>query len=206
MKSEIIYIFLIIITVINLFMLLKTFSKKKCKDSNNNENNKKEINRDFSREDKTEIVNLDNKRECNISENESPEIFIPNLSDEDKTQIGIDLEDDMDQTTIDEVKEVKSIVYGKLEFKDEDEIKEYEITNNEVTVGRDPRKSDLCIKGDSYLGRSHGKFLIEDSKVYFIDLESKNGSFLDGIKLNSKTEILDGMIIKLARTEIKFRK
>lgn len=205
MRSWMIYVVFILVTSINLFMLFKSFSKKKVKESLN-DNIKKEVSYDLSREDKTEIVNLENKSEPIVQNKEAQEIFIPNLSDEDKTEISLELEEDMDVTIIDEIEEEPSVVYGKLEFTDGDEVREYEITKNEVIVGRDPRKSDLCIKEDNYLGRSHGKFLIEDFKVYFVDLESKNGSFLNGNRLNSKTEILDGMIIKLARTEIKFRK
>lgn len=222
MKPEIIYGFLALIICINLFMLFKISLGRKSNNSKpnnkkfNNRRSKKnnvtnintsqrEIKDDFSREDKTEVAGIDVNMEINSFKKQPPKVFIPNLSDEDKTEIEVDEDEDMDATTIEE-KEVIPSVYGTLEFKEQGEMRKYEITKEVVLVGRDPKQCNLCIKGDNFLGRCHGKFIVEGSKVYFEDLDSKNGSFIDGKRLTEKIEVKDGIVIRVAHTEISFKK
>ncbi|MGM9991822.1 MAG: FHA domain-containing protein [Candidatus Bruticola sp.] len=60
---------------------------------------------------------------------------------------------------------------------------------------------------ESYVSRRHGQITRQGSKFLYEDIGSSNGSWINGARLESKiqTELHDGDVLRLGRTEITFR-
>ena len=71
------------------------------------------------------------------------------------------------------------------------------VAKNELIIGRDSN-CDITIS-DRQVSRVHAKIEIrKDHKLGIIDLESKNGTFVNGDRLDSPHVLEDGDIIKIA--------
>ena len=78
----------------------------------------------------------------------------------------------------------------------------YEISDNEI-IGRG-KKCDISV-GDKYLSTKNSRIFKASGKFYLEDLESKNGTFLNGEPLSDKAvELLDGDKISLGRLNFLF--
>lgn len=78
----------------------------------------------------------------------------------------------------------------------------YEISEDEI-IGRG-RKCDIVI-GDKYLSGKHLRIFKVSGKFYIEDLESTNGTYLNGNPLGDKAvELLDGDKISFGRTNFLF--
>ncbi|MBC8060958.1 MAG: FHA domain-containing protein [Clostridiaceae bacterium] len=86
-----------------------------------------------------------------------------------------------------------------------EEIKEYSIINNITNLGRDPEVCDMVILGNDHIGRKHVLIYFKSNKFYLTDLNSKNGTYINGDRLQGERQISDGDVIRLATTEIKFK-
>lgn len=80
------------------------------------------------------------------------------------------------------------------------------INKTEFIIGRLKETVDYYIENRA-VGKIHAKFIIKDDKFYLIDLDSKNGTFIDGTKLQSKSmyEVRDGSKITFANSSYIFR-
>lgn len=58
---------------------------------------------------------------------------------------------------------------------------------------------------DPQISSQHARFLREDDRWYIQDLKSANGTFLGEKKVVRRMRLKDGMVIRLARTELLFR-
>ena len=47
-----------------------------------------------------------------------------------------------------------------------------------IYVGRDPDKNDICLNS-SLVSHTHGLFTVSSGKVYYEDLNSSNGTYVD---------------------------
>lgn len=71
-----------------------------------------------------------------------------------------------------------------------------------LIVGRSEVKSDLQITTcDKYISGKHLRFLNDESGVYVEDLNSTNGTRVNGRLISTKTRIKRGDILKMGRTE-----
>ena len=78
----------------------------------------------------------------------------------------------------------------------------YEIENSEV-IGRG-KKCDISI-ADKYLSSKNSRIFKSSGKFYIEDLDSTNGTFLNGEELTDKAvELLDGDKISLGRLNFLF--
>lgn len=78
----------------------------------------------------------------------------------------------------------------------------YEISENEV-IGRG-KKCDISI-GDKYLSIKNSRIFKSSGKFYLEDLDSTNGTFLNGEALSDEAvELLDGDKITVGRTNFLF--
>lgn len=78
----------------------------------------------------------------------------------------------------------------------------YEISDNEV-IGRG-KKCDISI-GDKYLSTKNSRIFKSSGKFYLEDLDSTNGTYLNGEALSDKAvELLDGDKISVGRTNFLF--
>ena len=80
-----------------------------------------------------------------------------------------------------------------------------EIAKSEFYIGRAHQVNDLVCK-NKVVGKRHAKISIENSKFYITDLDSKNGTFINGAKLssNQKNEIKNGDVISIVNVNLSF--
>lgn len=72
------------------------------------------------------------------------------------------------------------------------------------TLGRDP-SADVQID-DSTVSRTHATITLQDDSATIEDLDSKNGTFLDGVKLNGSAPLPDRQTIVLGDASLVFRR
>lgn len=72
-----------------------------------------------------------------------------------------------------------------------------------IVIGRNANEADLVIDYDRSVSGRHCQICERDGKFYVKDLQSSNGSLLNGIRLSEEMEIYSGSILTLGRLEIK---
>jgi len=70
----------------------------------------------------------------------------------------------------------------------------------EVTLGRD-LANDIPVP-DQEISRRHARFVTRADGVYIEDLGSTNGSFLNGVRINSPQKLTNGDLITLAEATV----
>lgn len=80
------------------------------------------------------------------------------------------------------------------------------ITKEVFKLGRDPEQADYA-SNNKVVGRIHAELVTSDGEYFLIDNHSRNGSYLNGVKLspNEKTKIKHEDCIKLANQEFVFK-
>ncbi len=76
------------------------------------------------------------------------------------------------------------------------------ILNGEKIIGRD--KNCSIILEDSYASSQHARIYQKDNHFFIEDLESKNGTFLNGKRIKKETALKNGDKITIGKTELKF--
>ena len=74
---------------------------------------------------------------------------------------------------------------GQFSLKSEDG-KIFPIGNGETTIGR---KGDISFPNDKYMSRVHAKITFSGNSLNLQDLKSKNGTFINGKRLNGAKNI-----------------
>ena len=70
-----------------------------------------------------------------------------------------------------------------------------------IKVGRSSG-NDIVIS-DSYVGRTHCEFIQDDSGNYWVvDLNSKNGTFVNGVRRSGKTKLNSNDIVRIGNTPL----
>jgi len=78
------------------------------------------------------------------------------------------------------------MTYGRLDiFLPDGQFKTYPLDEDRISIGRSPGSS-ITIDSDS-LSRYHASITFENHEVVLTDLESVNGTYVDGIRLESNT-------------------
>ncbi len=73
-----------------------------------------------------------------------------------------------------------------------------------VIIGRSSKHSNLVIDYEKSVSGKHCEIEVrEANKLFIIDLESSNGTYVNGNKVLTETEISSGVVIKLGRLELK---
>lgn len=77
-----------------------------------------------------------------------------------------------------------------------------EITSDNFVIG----KSSDCsyVLDERYISREHCKITVINNKYFIEDLESTNGTKVDGKKIHTKTELINGQIVTLADRRYEF--
>ncbi|WP_077619643.1 DUF6382 domain-containing protein [Bacillus sinesaloumensis] len=80
------------------------------------------------------------------------------------------------------------------------------VTKQVFKIGRDPQQTDYTSK-NKVVGRVHAELITENGEYFIVDQESRNGSYVNGIKLvpKNKVKIKHEDKIKLANEEFVFR-
>lgn len=76
--------------------------------------------------------------------------------------------------------------------------------NQSIIVGRKTVGCDIVLDYDKSVSRRHCEISVRNNKFYIRDLQSTSGTFLNGSKVLTETEIFSGNILKLGRLEMRF--
>ena len=83
----------------------------------------------------------------------------------------------------------------------------YDITKEVTRIGRNPRATDFCVSGNDGVGRVHAIIRVIDQKVYIEDNCSKNGTFVNGVRIQPGMGpyfLENGAKIRLSDEELEF--
>jgi type II secretory pathway pseudopilin PulG len=73
-----------------------------------------------------------------------------------------------------------------------------------VVIGRRAESSDIVLDYDNTVSGRHCEISTRNGKFYVRDLQSGNGTYLNGSRVLTETEIFSGNILKLGRLEMRF--
>lgn len=224
MGMEIIYIIVGAIVLINIMLFIIITKNKKRNDvikgdttkaSNSSPVYKQMVQENVADEySKTEVLGSKKEQKPewkmqneNLNEgmNDKTEVLggISNFTTQEKAQL-------KEQYSVDEtmiLAEVPNYIDKKvirtIEYKKADDLELYKWNEEEVIViGRDPENSDLTITSDNFIGRIHALIYKKSDKYFLVDLNSKNGTFIDNIALKGQKEIALQKPFQLGKTQL----
>lgn len=73
----------------------------------------------------------------------------------------------------------------------------------EITIGRDDAVADACITIDRYISRKHAKLRAESGKLLLCDLQSRNGTKLEGRPVSGEEALEVGAPFTVGRTLLR---
>jgi pSer/pThr/pTyr-binding forkhead associated (FHA) protein len=73
----------------------------------------------------------------------------------------------------------------------------------EITIGRDDTMASACITLDRYISRKHARLAEDGDRLVLSDLESRNGTRLDGHAVTLEAEITPGERFIVGRTLLR---
>ena len=94
--------------------------------------------------------------------------------------------------------------YAKLTRKSNGEI--IQIGSDPFIIGKERRRVNYCIEDNATVSRNHAKIVKSGSKVAIVDMGSKNGTFVNGVKCTSNVavDLNEGDKITLSDEEFTF--
>ncbi len=78
----------------------------------------------------------------------------------------------------------------------------------EFVMGREAASCAFCILDNNAVGRTHAKIVVRGDKTFLVDMKSRNGTYLNGVRVNpqEENELKNGDRIRLASEEFEFQK
>lgn len=74
---------------------------------------------------------------------------------------------------------------------------------DKIIVGRSAANCNMAITSDNAVSEKHCEISLEDNRFYITDLGSSNGTFLNGERIHSATEVKTGCMLKIGRSEYR---
>lgn len=74
---------------------------------------------------------------------------------------------------------------------------------SEITIGRDDAVADACIALDRYVSRKHARLRIDDGSIVLTDLQSRNGTKLNGQPVVGDAALQLGLPFIVGRTVLR---
>ncbi|HEY7820586.1 MAG TPA: FHA domain-containing protein, partial [Vicinamibacteria bacterium] len=71
-----------------------------------------------------------------------------------------------------------------------------------ITIGRS-KKNDLVL-ADQWLSRIHAEIRRENSRHFIRDLDSRNGTYVNGMRLSQRVPLQNGDVVTLGDQQIRF--
>jgi pSer/pThr/pTyr-binding forkhead associated (FHA) protein len=75
--------------------------------------------------------------------------------------------------------------------------------DQEITIGRDDAVAGACITIDRYISRKHAKLYEEAGDLQLVDLESRNGTQIDGRPVGPPQPLPVGQAFTVGRTILR---
>jgi hypothetical protein len=89
-------------------------------------------------------------------------------------------------------------IYGKIEVLVNDlPISTYLVTDNPLTIGRDPAQA-LAIIQEAIISKIHCSIFFRDGRVFIKDLHSTNGTYVNDVKVDEEV-LQDGDVVSLGK-------
>jgi pSer/pThr/pTyr-binding forkhead associated (FHA) protein len=73
----------------------------------------------------------------------------------------------------------------------------------EITIGRDDAVADACIALDRYVSRKHAQLRVDDGSIFLSDLQSRNGTKLNGQLVVGDAALPFGVPFIVGRTVLR---
>lgn len=70
-----------------------------------------------------------------------------------------------------------------------------------IKVGRESN-NDIVISNDSYVGRTHCEFIMDNGNYWVVDLNSKNGTFVNGVRRSGRTRLNSNDIVRIGNSTL----
>jgi pSer/pThr/pTyr-binding forkhead associated (FHA) protein len=80
---------------------------------------------------------------------------------------------------------------------------ERELDSSAVTLGRAP-ENDLVLDTDEFASVQHARIEPRRDGVWVEDLESTNGTFVNGVKLTRPRKLTTGDVIRVGETDLRY--
>jgi pSer/pThr/pTyr-binding forkhead associated (FHA) protein len=73
----------------------------------------------------------------------------------------------------------------------------------QITIGRDDSVADACVALDRYVSRKHALVRVEEGTILLSDLQSRNGTKLNGQPVIGETHLSAGAPFVVGRTVLR---
>jgi pSer/pThr/pTyr-binding forkhead associated (FHA) protein len=84
-----------------------------------------------------------------------------------------------------------------------DEGNEYELDSSPLTIGRG-NQNDVPIDGDEFASARHVRIEPRRDGVWVHDLGSTNGTYVNGVRIDRPRKLLEGDVVRVGETELRF--
>lgn len=74
---------------------------------------------------------------------------------------------------------------------------------NEITIGRDDSVAEACIALDRYVSRKHAHLRVDGENLHLTDLESRNGTKVNGEVVTGGADLGLGIPFMVGRTVLR---
>ncbi|PKK91538.1 MAG: hypothetical protein CVV64_07225 [Candidatus Wallbacteria bacterium HGW-Wallbacteria-1] len=81
--------------------------------------------------------------------------------------------------------------------------REFDFSKNPLTIGRTP-ENDVAVSFDKVASRRHAQVEFRDGEYLVSDLGSRNGTLLNGKKVEGEVHLNNGDVITIGDTDIRF--
>ncbi|HEX3054700.1 MAG TPA: FHA domain-containing protein, partial [Gaiellaceae bacterium] len=84
-----------------------------------------------------------------------------------------------------------------------EEGEEYSVDSAPLTVGR-ASQNDVAIDGDEFASARHVRFEPRRDGVWVHDLGSTNGTYVNGVRIDSARKLAPGDVVRVGETDLRF--
>lgn len=200
--------FVIIMNVFLVFLIKKKAPKQAVKVSNPTREIMEKV---VEQHAKTEVLGQGSRsvRPTAVSTNQTAMLgSIGNLSSAEKQALKNSVSAVAETVILHEAHEQETVssktkAYGILHYKSKDKNVELALSKETTLIGRDPAICDVVLENDSYVSRNHALLYKKGEKIFLVDLNSGNGSYIDGEQFKGQREINYNTKFKIGKTEME---
>lgn len=149
-----------------------------------------------------------NKKKKNGDTEENPEEFLDDLfgdtkkmGEDEKTEL---LDNDPTEILYGDSTEMASHYLVRLtDVHNPSVMREFSL-ESEVSIGRKAAKSDIVFESEKTVSSLHCVLSVKNGEIYIKDMNSSNGTLVDGVEIEEETPLSSGSILKLGNLQLKF--
>jgi hypothetical protein len=82
---------------------------------------------------------------------------------------------------------------------------EFEIDSVPLTAGRGGQ-NDLALPQDEFTSARHARFEPRGDEVWVVDLESTNGTYVNGVRITRERRLAHGDVVRVGSTELRYER